>query len=891
MLELSLEFSRLTVPPVLDLAFAVYPSGRFPRVAVLSSVFCLRTLRTSIIALILSISAGSLAKAATIFVPADGDLQGALNNAQCGDTVVISAGATFVTSADLGFVFPAKQGGPCTGTAADTITVITANVDSLPPAGKRVGIGDAANMPKLVTTGPTPAIGFPANSRFWKLIGLEVTTVPSPQYTQFLGFVGSYVPLAQVPSDITFDRCYIHSQEDGTNNAHASARAGVDVHAARVTFSGCRLALPAGYQGPSQNSDNNYAILMGKGPGPLTIDNCFLNGWFTAVFLGGSTLETNNTATVAAGATLSQATLSNVDNLNVGDMIALPNQNSFYEVVKVTGISGNTVNYVPWGGNMGPGSPLSSAPVAGGLARWNGLNPANVTITHNTFYINPAIASQISVEIGQVPKGYFEFKSVDGLYMEGNDFMGWPANFTVTVRNQGEVNGCDSPWSVIRHFTFKNNRESNLVVPHVVQLFGLQLEDNICTSTRGGDVQIVNNLFTSGGWLADVIGGDSITVRHNTILNNGTGIWSNGRLLNGIFPASNVKFNDNIAFNNEYGVYSHPPFDTTWNGAFPNLQMSGNVLISRTIDPFRPNCSNAYPAGNFCPLDQDAVGFAAASSGNYRLLASSLYHNQASDGSDPGMNQDALEAALAGGSTTPTPTPTPMPSPTPSPSPNGGPAVGSRVTVDVDGSFIRSGPSISYGVIGTQGTMSRGTVDQPCVNDPASSGVFCHVVFDAAPNGWVTAEHLIVLAAFQIRLVTLNGDQNGSLLAINIGRETAESSVSITTLENFGADKRTRLMIFAVGVSGNAANTDPSNDIVDDGVVIPNLAESVIIEAHTPDGRVYRLPVEFAGAQGSVPSLDQVNVVLVPELQGAGTVDLTLIVNGQRSNAATIMIS
>ena len=98
-------------------------------------------------------------------------------------------------------------------------------------------------------------------------------------------------------------------------------------------------------------------------------------------------------------------------------------------------------------------------------------------------------------------------------------------------------------------------------------------------------------------------------------------------------------------------------------------------------------------------------------------------------------------------------------------------------------------------------------------------------------------------------------------------------------------------MLFAVGVSANAANTDPGNDIVEDGVVIPNLAESVIIEAHTQDGRVYRLPVEFAGAQGSVPSLDQVNVVLVPELQGAGTVDLTLIVNGQRSNAATIMIS
>jgi uncharacterized protein (TIGR03437 family) len=72
--------------------------------------------------------------------------------------------------------------------------------------------------------------------------------------------------------------------------------------------------------------------------------------------------------------------------------------------------------------------------------------------------------------------------------------------------------------------------------------------------------------------------------------------------------------------------------------------------------------------------------------------------------------------------------------------------------------------------------------------------------------------------------------------------------------------------------------------------VIPNLAESVIVEAHTQDGRIYKLPVEFAGAQGIVPGLDQLNLVLIPELQGAGTVDLTVIVNGQRSNAPTILI-
>jgi uncharacterized protein (TIGR03437 family) len=50
------------------------------------------------------------------------------------------------------------------------------------------------------------------------------------------------------------------------------------------------------------------------------------------------------------------------------------------------------------------------------------------------------------------------------------------------------------------------------------------------------------------------------------------------------------------------------------------------------------------------------------------------------------------------------------------------------------------------------------------------------------------------------------------------------------------------------------------------------------------------LPVEFAGAQGLLPGLDQINVILIPELKGVGNVQLTLIVNGQRSNAPSVFI-
>jgi uncharacterized protein (TIGR03437 family) len=94
----------------------------------------------------------------------------------------------------------------------------------------------------------------------------------------------------------------------------------------------------------------------------------------------------------------------------------------------------------------------------------------------------------------------------------------------------------------------------------------------------------------------------------------------------------------------------------------------------------------------------------------------------------------------------------------------------------------------------------------------------------------------------------------------------------------------------ATGLSAGAANSNAANDVRVGPVTLVNLAESVRVEARTRDGRTFRLPVEYAGLAGSFPGLEQVNVVLVPELQGAGEVDLTVIVGSVRSNAASVSV-
>ena len=135
------------------------------------------------------------------------------------------------------------------------------------------------------------------------------------------------------------------------------------------------------------------------------------------------------------------------------------------------------------------------------------------------------------------------------------------------------------------------------------------------------------------------------------------------------------------------------------------------------------------------------------------------------------------------------------------------------------------------------------------------------------------------------RVMTLGEDEAGTVLGVNDVKQVMES-YSVTSPNNFGTDKRTRLTFFATGITGSAANTDGSNDIRLGAALIQNYSESVIVEAHTQDGRVYQLPVEFAGPQG-FPGLDQINVVLIPE-QRAGTVDLTLIVKAAQRHHVTV---
>jgi uncharacterized protein (TIGR03437 family) len=153
---------------------------------------------------------------------------------------------------------------------------------------------------------------------------------------------------------------------------------------------------------------------------------------------------------------------------------------------------------------------------------------------------------------------------------------------------------------------------------------------------------------------------------------------------------------------------------------------------------------------------------------------------------------------------------------------------------------------------------------------------------------WDRAGKVTPSSSLLPRIFTLNSSGIGAAVALNAAT-LKPGEFSVTTLENLGVDKTTRVMIFGSGFTNEVLSTITGDSSIDPGT-FPNLAASVIVEARTSDNRVFQLPVEFVGPSGRSNGLDQINVRLVVELRGAGSVQLTLIVAGQRSNGATIKI-
>jgi hypothetical protein len=469
----------------------------------------------------------------TITVSAGGSFQSALDSAQPGDTIVVEAGATFVGP----FTLPNKSG-------ASWITIQSSALSQLPVSGQRVGPGNAAAMPKIVSPGNgESAIVTARGAHHYRLVGLEITRAASAGEVYGLVTLGSDMEtdLSQMPHDLVIDRCYIHGQPT------AEVRRGVALNCGDTTITGCYISdiKSTGY--------DTQAVAGWNGPGPFRILNNYLEAAGENIMFGG-------------------------------------------------------------------GDPAVA-----------GLVPSDIEIRRNH------ITKPLSWRGQWIVKNLLELKNARRVTIDGNLFennwggdQGGHAVLFVATNQDGTA-----PSSTVGDVEFTNN--------HIRRCGGginIGINPPVVKPHR---IRIANNLFTEIDgqyWVGDgrfllVADVTDLVVEHNTAFHNGATLMATGST-----DMTGFIFRNNITQKGDYGISG----DGVGEGNVALSTYFPGAIVQRNV--IQGVIAANYPPDNFYPATLEEIRFVDLAGGNYRLRSDSPYQGQATDGTDPGCNVAALDAAM-----------------------------------------------------------------------------------------------------------------------------------------------------------------------------------------------------------------------------------------------------
>jgi hypothetical protein len=546
-----------------------------------------------------SAMANTPAPGSTISVNAGGDLQSALNSANCGDTIQLQAGATFTGA----FTFPAKS---CDD--SHWIIVRTSSNDSkLPAEGSRLspcyaGVSSLPGRPsfhcastsnvlaKLVmaAAGSGP-ISFASGANYYRIIGLEITRTAGTGRVSALWSVAN----GGTANNLVVDRVWMHgtAQDDTTRAVELGGSTYVsivdsfftDFHCVSITGS-CSDAqtinggLGDNQMGPYKIVDNfleasGENILFGGGEATVTPADIEIrqNHMFKPLtwlqgqpgYVGGTNgnpfivknlLELKNAQRVLVDGNIMENCWGGFSQVGFAILLTPKSQSNLCPSCQVTDV---TIRY------------SSISHVGAGLQIANGLSDSGgAALDGERHSIHDVIVDDID---GVKYKGPGEFAQV-------SVGAGAPVLKNVTIN----------------HVT--------AFAPSTLFIIGDQV---------GPTPQMSNFVFT------------------NSIVNTSSyPVWSTGS-----GGSANCAYHDSPL--------------TTFNACFSSYTFSADALIaSPSAYP-----STKWPSGNFFPATTTAVQFVnynGGIGGDYHLLSSSPYKGLGTDGKDLGADVDAVNSAVAG---------------------------------------------------------------------------------------------------------------------------------------------------------------------------------------------------------------------------------------------------
>ena len=546
------------------------------------------------------------------------DFNTTLASAVCGDTIILQSGGVYTFGPEP-IELPNK--GDCTG---NPITFTSSQASQI--SGQVNPSTQGSKLAQLVYSGPYDAIETRTGANNYHFVGLDITTDGLSSIPNLLTF-GQSLFVGETPNyqarasmgGMVFDRCFIH--DPAIDAAHLFTNT-----TNRVVTRGLATDVPTTVEnsyfgGFNQGNVNaSEAVLMDQGPGPLLIDNNYLEAFYSNVFIGGSDAAPDpaHQATLSAS-TIGTATLSSVTDLQNGDLIAFKcvSCNPPWEIGKITNVSGSNITYTP---TTASSQGFTTAPDVPGLAQWRGTVLSGVTISNNT--INKTLSGYIP---NSQPKNWIEVKAGRNVTINHNTMNSDESiatNIAVTVRNQ---NG-SSPWIEIANLLFENNRMSVYKDPGL----GLLLTDNEKVTGPSHDWSFQNNLALSPNYVHTVNtggAGSNVTINHNT--------WNGAAgMVQGDGVVTGFSFTNNIVENGAYSGINCFIGGMTRNDCYPSATINFNVIV----DNFSlGNLGPLWP-GNYIAASLAAVQF----NPDFSLNVSSPYKGLGSGGTDPGADISLL---------------------------------------------------------------------------------------------------------------------------------------------------------------------------------------------------------------------------------------------------------
>ncbi len=529
----------------------------------------------------------------TISVSSGADLQAVLNNANCGDTIELQAGATFSAPQ---FIVPAKS---CDD--QHWIIIRTSAPDSsLPPEGTRMtpcyaGVASLPGRPALDCsstqkvlatisasgTGDGP-IAFANGANHYRLLGLEVTRTANDQKP--IGALISPFHSAAM-NNIVIDRLYIHgAPTDETRRGVAlSGGIGMSVQDSYLSDFHCDLG---------GTCTDSQAISGGKGDlpmGPYKIVDNFLEAAGENILLGGD-----------------EATQTPAD-------IQISHNHFFKPMIWMKGQPGFT-----------------------------GITP----VVKNHFELKNAQRVLVDSNIMENTWG--------GFSQHGASVLLTPKNQDINGKSICPL--CEVTDVTIRYGTISHVAEAFVIGDGETPAGGVALAGerysihDIIVDDINGPAYIGYGTFAQIGTVAKPLL-QNVEINHvtafpnHTMFNVGAAtpvqipgfIFSNSIVAAGVAP---VWSTGGGAIN---CAHTDDPVKTV-TACFSGYVFAYNAILGS------PYPSTSWPAGNFfySAVAMDFVNFNGGSGGDYHLLPSSPGIGAASDGTNLGANVDAVLTAISG---------------------------------------------------------------------------------------------------------------------------------------------------------------------------------------------------------------------------------------------------